>query len=186
MSKIEIDNKKMWESILKQRQSSKFCDCTLVTDNTIMKALKDQGLEYKDGEIVSIEQNVPETDFGKKGELTEFEQCLKSGTNTYVEQGCRMEDWDAKQDAKDLLAIVNKEHEAELERAYKNQDAVVYKCGYEKGKEDARKQIVDDLISQEDIDEMVDNFRPSADEPIGYVYLRGIKDTLKFIKGEYV
>ena len=47
---------------------------------------------------------VSETDFGKNG-LREFEQCLKSGTNIYVEQGRHMEDWDAKEDAKELLNI---------------------------------------------------------------------------------
>ena len=41
--------------------------------------------------------------------LTEFEQCLKSGTNIYVEQGRRMEDWDAREDAKELIAIARQQ-----------------------------------------------------------------------------
>ena len=45
----------------------------------------------------------------KDGELTEFEKCLKSGTNIYVEQGRHMEDWDAREDAKELIAIARQQ-----------------------------------------------------------------------------
>lgn len=79
-------------------------------------ALAMQGLTVVNGEIVAIKPNavadgkpaiVDENGLHvlKQDALTEFEQMLKSGTNIYVEQGRRMEDWDAKADAKDLLEI---------------------------------------------------------------------------------
>ena len=115
-------------------------ECPKVWQDTLAM----QGLKVENGEIVSIEpeQDCHLTGIGSKeatgklkeiidkvkqdkqntdnlhqylyGTLTEFEQCLKSGTNIYVEQGRHMEDWDAKQDAKELLSIFNKEHQAEL------------------------------------------------------------------------
>ncbi len=48
-------------------------------------------------------------EWSEEDKLSEFEQCLKSTTNVYVEQGRHMEDWDAIEDAKELLEIVNKQ-----------------------------------------------------------------------------
>ena len=64
-------------------------------------------------------------------ELTEFEQALKSGTNIYVEQDRHMEDWDAKEDAKELLELARKEIEVDGKWYH---DA--YRAGYEKAKEE--------------------------------------------------
>ena len=76
------------------------------------------------------------------GTLTEFEQCLKSGTNIYVEQGRHMEDWDAREDAKELLDIARKKILAEeIELAYKTRDEVMYN----KGKQDAIKDFYNDF-----------------------------------------
>lgn len=58
MANIEIDNNKMWLSLLKLRVDSEFIDCMFITDESIKTALQDQGLEYKDGEIVKIEPDV--------------------------------------------------------------------------------------------------------------------------------
>jgi len=67
MSKVEIDNKKMWESIigfqLEGEEAKKFNDlckykpfkaALAFFSKAFKKGLKDQGLEYKDGKIVSI------------------------------------------------------------------------------------------------------------------------------------
>ena len=71
------------------------------------------------------------------GTLTEFEQCLKSGTNIYVEQGRHMEDWDAKSDAKELLEIARRTILAEaIELAYKTRDEMQYKDGFHDGYEE--------------------------------------------------
>lgn len=48
---VQIDNKKMWESLI--RQSS--LNAGYISVRSIKEALKDQGLKYKDGKIVSIE-----------------------------------------------------------------------------------------------------------------------------------
>ena len=109
--------------------------------SVIKRALTDQGLRIKNGEIISInemrqyalehplvgvfdypDKDVPETDFGK---LNEFEQCLKSGTNIYLEQGRRMEDWDAREDAKELLAIARKENTIKWSE---EDDEMLYGC----------------------------------------------------------
>lgn len=60
---IEIDNKKMWESILRFRFETKVEDIRNNPVGTVVKfigdsikhALNEQGLEYKNGDIVSIE-----------------------------------------------------------------------------------------------------------------------------------
>lgn len=67
MAKIEIDNKKMWESIigfqLEGEEAKKFNDlckykpfkaALAFFSKAFKKGLKDQGLEYKDGKIVEI------------------------------------------------------------------------------------------------------------------------------------
>lgn len=72
-------------------------------------------------------------------ELTEFERTLKSGTNIYVEQGRRMEDWDAKADAKDLMEIARKELQREID-AEKKEDL---RTEYEKCRADALKDLPD-------------------------------------------
>lgn len=202
---IEIDNKKMWESILSFKCEVKIEDlknnpagiAIKCIGDSIKHALKEQNLEYKDGEIVSnrwykcirsfetartnfeegesyryceeVRRNikyfrldtdtsdVPETLFGDmlkaaatkvkdsntlKDALTEFEQCLKSGTNIYVEQGRRMEDRDAKEDAKELLEIARRTILAEeIELAYKTRDEIQYKHGYKEGKKEFIEQI---------------------------------------------
>lgn len=82
-------------------------------------------------------------------ELTDFEQCLKSGTNFYVEQGRHMEDWDAKQDAKELLEIARKTIlSEEIEQAYKTSDKIQYHNGMREGVDIACKWLYNRLDRQ--------------------------------------
>lgn len=67
MAKVEIDNKKMWESILKRNSVS-------WVGTLIKRALKDQGLEYKDGNIISIEPEPLKIEAGK------FYVCINNKT----------------------------------------------------------------------------------------------------------
>ena len=48
----EIDNKKMWEYLLNNIDEPKIVVC-------IEEALEEQGLKYENGEIVSIEPEIP-------------------------------------------------------------------------------------------------------------------------------
>ena len=129
----KIDNDKMWASILSSSQHLEG-----IRKEHIVNALKEQGLEHKDGEIVEIE---PEHQ-----ELTEFEeavrQCMVCAT-TYNDEK-------VKKEASELLSIARKqfqpEFDEELELAYKTQDEVVYNRGYDKGFEDARKQIASEIV----------------------------------------
>ena len=71
---VQIDNVKMWESLIR---ISKEGD-NLIGDREIGLALKDQGLEYKDGEIVSKEEikgNQREVS-PNPSELTAFEKAI--------------------------------------------------------------------------------------------------------------
>ena len=53
----EIDNKKMWESILRQMpQPNNFIESTIVSDEIIKNALKEQGFEFDGENIVPISQ----------------------------------------------------------------------------------------------------------------------------------
>lgn len=118
------------------------------------------------------------------GTLTEFEQCLKSGTNIYVEQGRHMEDWDAKSDAKELLEIARRTIlEEEIELAYKTRDDMQFQKGYEAGYEYGRKQ-----SWNVDVDEMVLEFKTDGNiHPCDFqidAYKKGINDVIKLIKEE--
>ena len=81
------------------------------------KALRDQGLKYQNGHLapVATDGSPVEPTKEQRMKISEFEQCLKSGTNTYVEQGRHMEDVDAKADAKDLLEIARKQIVQEID-----------------------------------------------------------------------
>ena len=82
---VDIDNKKMWESMLKRANIIK--DKTLY--NILNWSLADQGLEYKDGEIVSAmpisvtEQTKAPTDASSDEnvydyiKLTDFEETVE-------------------------------------------------------------------------------------------------------------
>lgn len=56
---VQIDNKKMWESLLNPKHHSEVLDSL---KPWIKDALKEQGLEYKDGSIISIKKQkiIPE------------------------------------------------------------------------------------------------------------------------------
>lgn len=56
MAKVEFDNKKMWESVL----SYTHCHKEIMKDH-LLYALNDQGLVYKNGEIVCIKPKEEET-----------------------------------------------------------------------------------------------------------------------------
>ena len=173
---------KVGDTIRSKKHGNKYIE-------TIKAVLNDAYL-FTDEKVLSFEFE-DKWELVDKG-LTEFEQCLKSGTNIYVEQDRYMESWDAKVDAKELLAIINKEHEAELERAYKNQDDVVFQRGYEKGYEFGREEKIDNLISKEDIEHLVADYRdglaPALHEAFKDLqtccYEQGINDIMKFIKGK--
>lgn len=78
--------------------------------------------------------------------LTEFEEAVKllSGgiaDNSYY-----------KKKAEKLLILANKQHEAELEQAYKNADEVQYQRGYKQGYKDAENKISEALCKALHID----------------------------------
>ena len=55
----ELDNKKMWESLIKSKANR---GCEPFNCQDVLDALKDQGFEYKDGKIVSTKplwENIP-------------------------------------------------------------------------------------------------------------------------------
>ena len=77
---VQIDNVKMWESLI-EGNSVTYENGMIERGDLAMRiinALKDQGLEYKDGEIVSKEEikgnqrEVPPN----PSELTEFEKAI--------------------------------------------------------------------------------------------------------------
>ena len=96
------------------------------------KAFHDAVEKVEPEVMKEVEENV---DKGQK--LTEFEQCLKSTTNVYVEQGRHMEDWDAREDAKELLEIAHKQILAERKQAV---EELMERCK-EQGKADALKDL---------------------------------------------
>jgi hypothetical protein len=71
MAKVEFDNKKMWESIL----SYTHCHKEIMKDH-LLYALNDQGLEYKNGEIVSIEPKEKQTINTVKQESPELKEFV--------------------------------------------------------------------------------------------------------------
>ena len=227
---IEIDNKRMWESILRFKCEVKTEDvknnpagiAIKCIGDSIKHALNEQGLEYVNGEILSnrwfkcihsfetahdrfeegksyrycdtvrrnmkyfrldTEENASEAD---SGDMTDIEICLYDWLSN---DSCGQIDKDTmrsvcKKRAEELTAIFNKEHQSELERAYKNQDEVVYQKGYTEGFDNCRKISIDALIGEIDVDEMVDYFTPAASESMLSIYRQGINNTLKRIKGE--
>ena len=77
---VQIDNVKMWESLIEGNSVTYENGMTERGDLAmrIINALKDQGLEYKDGEIVSKEEikgNQREVS-PNPSELTEFEKAI--------------------------------------------------------------------------------------------------------------
>ena len=96
------------------------------------KAFHDAVEKVEPEVMKEVEENV---DKGQK--LTEFEQCLKSTTNVYVEQGRHMEDWDAREDAKELLEIAHKQILAERKQAV---EELMERCK-EQGKAEALKDL---------------------------------------------
>ena len=73
----------------------------------------------------------------KANGLTEFEQDLKSTVNVYVEKGWHMEDWDAREDAKELLEVAHKQILAERKQAV---EELMERCK-EQGKAEALKDL---------------------------------------------
>lgn len=76
MEQVEIDNKKMWESIMEHVPSGWI-------RNTIRTSLEDQGLKYEKGKIVSIEPDSQRMTSAKAkeallpdGEFTDFQKVL--------------------------------------------------------------------------------------------------------------
>lgn len=101
--------------------------------------------------------------------------------SSFGECGYDMADFDmiAAQDAEVALALCKKkvraEFEKELDLAYKNQDEVIYNKGYDKGRDDARKEIISDLSDY--LNDATDVLAPGD-------YIVGLKDALEKIKGE--
>ena len=115
MANVEIDNKKMWESILVQ---TKFNTNLYRLHSVIVKALNKQGLEYKDGEIIS---NAPVQETSDV-ELTEFEKWFKKLIGCYasamgtpiVEQPEYKRNEFVKNHASSLLSIARKQIASEI------------------------------------------------------------------------
>ena len=55
----ELDNKKMWESVIKYYEKAHPAPEGLITCTIFDDALREQGFEYKNGKIVSIESEIP-------------------------------------------------------------------------------------------------------------------------------
>ena len=192
MTKIDIDNVKMWESILRFNFEAKVEDIRDNPVGTVVKfigdsikhALKEQGLEYNDGKIVRIEPDDPETDFGNKNDLTEFEQALGHIIRKCGGHLGTVNDDKLKKDANELLEIARKTILAEeIELAYKTRDDMQFQKGYEAGYEYGRKQSLD-----VDVDEMVLEFKTDGNiHPCDFqidAYRKGINDVIKLIKEE--
>lgn len=130
------------------------------------------------------------------GDLSEFENRLGEILHPTwdIMQGhedCQWEIDGVKKYAKELLSIARKqlqpEIDAEIEKAYKNQDDVVYQRGYIAGMEAHRDDLTKEILSRIDVDEMVENlssFRFGAEATIKDIYKNAIMDAIKTIKGE--
>ena len=146
MSKIDIDIKRLLESMMgftfpmeDVEMPNHSQTAVWFVGQSIKKALNDQGLMYKDGEIRKIEKpDAPETDCGKTDELNDFQKYVDHIVADDKREAigfCNICDGLLYQAGK----ILHPEYEQELERAYKTADEVQYKHGYEKGKEEAMK-----------------------------------------------
>ena len=119
---IQIDNVKMWESLIR---ISKEGD-NLIGDREIGLALKDQGLEYKDGEIVSKEEikgNQREVS-PNSSELTEFEKAIAllifNSQNTC--NSIKVCEEHARKESKALLTFARQQIASEQPMAWSEED----------------------------------------------------------------
>lgn len=178
----QIDNKKMWESLLKampRHRNGEFVYSVSLTSDTIIEALKDQGLTVNDnGEIVET-GNCPcdscdsqnggcaltcskYKEYARKKtvepqhELTEFEQAISQTIESYSFL------------PHDIDHCVNKEDAIEF--YHKAADCLL---------SIARKQIASEI----DANAMESEFRGGVSS-YGSIYRQGIEDVVKLIKGE--
>ena len=155
---VQIDNVKMWESLIR---ISKEGD-NLIGDREIGLALKDQGLEYKDGEIVSKEKikgNQRKVS-PNPSELSEFEKAIAllifNSQNTC--NSIKVCEEQARKESKALLTFASQQIASEIDA-----DAMV-------------EYFIENLPAYTVIHESVDK------RLWGEPYKKGIKDTIKKIK----
>ena len=119
-------------------------------------ALKDQGLEYKDGKIVEIEE--------KKEELTKFEDIVVE-----IARPAYLDSYGVKGLAKFILSNAKKqlqeEFDKQLEQAYKNADKVQYKRGYKQAIEDAVRYM-DKVWGLNILGNSIDDFRETMEQKL--------------------